>query len=480
MSFLKRSNLSRPGTWWALSSTRARFTAAGAAVLVLGLVATSVIVWNSPANPVTQAAASVTRADIATAKIVAERNSLLSQVIALQKQLSGSKGNLSATKAQLASIQQQLYSAQGALDAAAAAKTTMAARAKPITRKPSSTNAAGAVVTAPSKAEIINPTSRYFGMYTEQAPFNFASFDATAKKIGSQPNAVGYFGGWDQTFRADVVKASWKRNTLPILTWESRPIGAANDAVEEPDYSLPKIIGDPATGVPGNFDAYLHQYAKDIVASGLPLGIRLDHEMNGVWYPWSEDDAKGTAINGNRPGDYVKMWQHVHDIFQEEGANSLVAWIWAPNVINNLPATHKAPAYLDSLYPGSAYVDVVGLSGYLRPAYKPDNNFTFDYTFTPSLKELRRITDKPILLAEIGASEVGGHKAAWISSLFQALAKPENQDIIGFSWFNLAVTSYTEGELATNDWRIDSRPDSLAAFTAGLALPGGRFDLSPQ
>ncbi|MES2094775.1 MAG: glycosyl hydrolase [Actinomycetota bacterium] len=447
-------------------------------MLVLSLFATSVIVWNSPANPVAQAAASVSRADIANAKIVAERNSLLSQVIALQKQLNGSRGNLTATKAQLASIQQQLYSAQGALDAAAAAKTTtaVATKAKPTTRKPSA--GATSVVTAPSKAEIINPTSRYFGMYTDQAPFSFSSFDATAKKIGTQPNVVGYFGGWDQPFRADVVKAAWKRNTLPVLTWESRPISAANNAVVEPDYSLPKIIGDPAAGVPGAFDIYLRQYARDIVASGLPLGIRLDQEMNGNWYPWSEDDGKGGAVNGNRPGDFVKMWQRVHDIFQEEGANSLVAWIWAPNIVNNLPVTHQAPGYLDSLYPGSAYVDIVGLSGYLRPAYKPENDFSFDYTFTPSLRELRRITDKPIFLAEIGASETGGHKVAWINSLFQALARPENQDIIGFSWFNLVVTSYTEGQLATNDWRIDSRPESIAAFTAGLALPGGRFDLS--
>ena len=477
MSFLKRGTLKRPGTWWALSSTRARFTALGAAGLVLGLFTTSVIVWNSPANPIARAAASISRADIANAKIVAERNSLLSQVIALQKRLNGSTGNLSATRAQLASIQQQLYSAQGALDSAAAVKTTPAAKAKPTTTRTLSTSTESPM-TAPSKAEIINPSSRYFGMFTEQAPFSFSSFDATAKKIGSQPNAVGYFGGWDQTFRADVVSASWKRNTLPILTWESRPINAANDTVVESDYSLPKIIGNPAAGVPGNFDTYLHQYAKDIVASGLPLGIRLDHEMNSNWYAWSEDNGKGGAINGNRPGDYVKMWQHVHDIFQEEGANSLVAWIWAPNIINNLPASHKAPGYLDSLYPGASYVDVVGLSGYLRPPYKPGNNFSFDYTFTPSLKELRRITDKPILLAEIGASETDGHKVAWINSLFQALARPENQDIIGFSWFNLAVTSYIEGERATNDWRIDSRPDSTAAFTAGLALPGGRFTLS--
>ncbi|MET4780115.1 glycosyl hydrolase [Glaciihabitans sp. UYNi722] len=465
----------RTRSWWALSSARARLTAVGAAAIVLALLATSVIVWNSPANPVNQAIASISNQPTAMDKVVKERNSLLSQVVALQKQLDGSKGNLTATKVQLAEIQQQLWSAQGQLDAAAASGKP----AKAPTRKPSG-SAVAAVVSAPSKAQILNPTSPYFGLYTEQAPFNFASYDATAARIGSAPNVVGYFGGWDQTYRGDAVTSAWKRNSLPILTWESRPIGSGNGQLEEPDYTLPQIIGDTAAGVAGRYDAYLHQYARDVVATGLPLGIRLDHEMNGIWYPWSEVDGNGNPINGNRVGDYAKMWQHVHDVFEQEGANSLVVWIWAPNIVNNLPASHKTSAYLNGLYPGDQYVDLVGLSGYLRPAYKQDNDFTFDYTFGSSLKELRKITAKQIFLAEVGASETGGHKAGWITSFFTALAKPENRDIIGFSWFNLAVTTYTEGELATNDWRIESRPDSLAAFAAGLTMPGSRFVLTPN
>jgi mannan endo-1,4-beta-mannosidase len=473
------SAFNRTRTWWALSNTRARLTGVGAALIVIALVTTSVIVWNSPANPVSQAIAAVSKQPTELDRIVKERNLLLSQVTALQKQLDGSKGTLSEAKAQLASIQQQLWSAQGKLEAAAAAAGKSTTAKAPV-KRPAGAPAAEPAVSAPSKAQIVAPASPYFGLYTEQAPFSFAGYDATAAKIGSTPNVVGYFGGWDQDYRGDAVKAAWKRNALPILTWESRPIKASNGQSQEPDYTLPQIIGDQANGVAGRYDAYLHQYAKDIVATGLPLGIRLDHEMNGIWYPWSENDGKGVPINGNRVGDYVKMWQHVHDIFQQEGANDLVAWIWAPNIVNNLPATHKTSAYLDGLYPGDGYVDIVGLSGYLRPAYKPDNNFTFDYTFGASLKELRRITTKPIMLAEVGASENGGHKAAWLTSFFTALTKPENKDIIGFSWFNLAVTTYTEGELGTNDWRIESRPDSLAAFTAGLAMPGSRFVLAPQ
>jgi beta-mannanase len=256
------------------------------------------------------------------------------------------------------------------------------------------------------------------------------------------------------------------------MTWESRPIKDGNDTVDAPAYSLPRIIA-------GDFDAYLHQYAKDIVSTGLPLVIRLDHEMNGVWYPWAETDGAGNSINGNSPGDFVKMWRHVHDIFQQEGANKLVIWDWSPNIVNNLPASHKVSGFLPALYPGDDYVDWVGLSGYLRPPYKADNDFTFDYTFDTSLNQLRDIAKKPIILSEVGASETGGHKATWITSFFNSLAKPENSDIIGFSWFNLAVTSYVEGVRATNDWRIDSRADSLSAFITGITDPADHFNLNP-
>lgn len=325
-------------------------------------------------------------------------------------------------------------------------------------------------VEAPTLAALAAPEDRYFGLYTEQAPFNWATFDAAATKLETAPSMVGYFGGWDEAFRPEAVKRAWAKNMLPMLTWESRPIEAKNNVVDEPDYTLPTILGDPENGVDGAFDDYLRQYAKDIVANDLPLAIRFDHEMNGIWYPWAESNSRLESLNGNRPGDFVKVWQHVHDIFEEEGANELVLWVWSPNIINNLPATHKPLEYLQSLYPGDEYVDWVGVSGYLRPAYKAENDFSFDYTFGATLDQLRLIAPgKPIILAEVGASETGGHKVAWLESLFDALADPANADVIGLAWFNLAVSTYTEGELGTNDWRVDSRPEALAAFREGLA-----------
>ncbi len=485
-TFLKSKGLSGPATWWAVSSSRSRWTGLGASVLVLALGTTSAFVWTSPGNPVTSALGDAARSVIEGSSLAeeradweAEKAKLADEIKSLKASIALGTTNLKATNAKFAELQQALWSAEGTLKALQASKPSTAAAKSPAASSTGSATGSTAI-TAPSKAELVNPASSYLGMYTEQAPFNWATYDATATKIGSTPNVVGYFGGWDENFRANAVTRSWTRGTLPILTWESRPIGSANDQIIEPDYTLPAIIGDPDAGVAGTFDDYLHQYARDIVATGLPLGIRLDHEMNGVWYPWAETDGQGNSINSNRVGDYVKMWRHVHDIFAQEGANDLVIWIWSPNIINNLPATHKPSAFLDGLYPGDDYVDWVGLSGYLRPAYKADNDFTFAYTFDASLAELRRITDKPIFLAEIGASETGGHKPGWVSSLFTALAKPENDDIVGLSWFNMAITTYVEGERSTNDWRIDSRDDSLAAFVAGLALPDSDFALTAR
>ena len=464
------SNLGRTArSWWASSDRSARGALVGGVGLTLALFGTSAVVWVSPElSPVTTVK-QVTEAITGSDRILDERGQLLSQVVELSSRLTAQATELESTESQLESTQGALETARQQL-ASAQAKLDSASGTSPA--KPGSKSPVAAPITAPSKAELVAPASPYFGMYTEQAPFNWATMDATAAKIGGAPSMVGYFSGWDEDFRDEAVTRSWQRGKLPMMTWESRPIGSANNVVDEPEYSLPRIIG-------GEFDDYLRGYAADIVSTGMPLAIRLDHEMNGVWYPWSETTAGGFSLNGNSRGDYVAMWKHVHDIFEAAGANDYVIWVWAPNRVDNLPTALQTPERLASLYPGDDYVDWVGMSGYLRPPFDDAEEHTFDETFGATLSQLRGLTSKPILLAEVGASEIEGHKPGWIASFFQSLTAEENRDIIGFSWFSLAITTYVEGSRATNDWRIDSRDDSLAAFRTGLLAPGSRFDVRP-
>lgn len=469
--------------WWAATPRAARGALVGGAAIVVGLIVTSMAVWASPGGGPPPASAEEKlsaalaqneqlKSDLEKARAAAERAPSPSPTIPTPTPTPTPSPTVTPT-----TKPDEGPSKPETIIVYRTKNSSGQAQAHP--KPPKATAPAPAAVTAPARSTLLKPADRYFGMYTTQAPFNFATFDDAAASAGSRQSLVGYFGGWDQTFRADAVQRAWARGLLPMLTWESRPIAAGNDVVDEPDYTLPRIIGDPDKGVPGAFDAYLHAYAKAIVKTGLPLAIRLDHEMNGIWYPWSETTGTGASINGNRPGDFVKMWRHVHDIFAAEGANDLVIWVWAPNIINNLPSRNQSQAFLESLYPGDDYVDWVGLSGYLRTPFKSDQQFTFDYTFGRSLEQLRAIADKPIVLAELGATESGGHKAAWITDVFDAFTRKENDDIVGFAWFNLAVTTVSAGDRVTNDWRIDSRADTLEAFRAGLVQPAARIRLIP-
>lgn len=474
---------SRSRQWWAATPRAARGTLLAGAAIVVALGITSAAVWASPGAGAPPASAeeklSVAlaenerlKSDLERARAAADTHSATPTPSVPATPTPTPTPTVTPTKKP-----DRGPSKQETIIVYRDRNSSNQGQAHPKPPKPSTPPPA--VVKAPPRSTLLQPADRYFGMYTAQAPFSFATFDDAALSSGSRQSMVGYFGGWDQAFRPDAVQRAWSRGLLPMLTWESRPINSGNDVVDEPDYTLPRILGDPDKGVPGAFDGYLRTYAKAIVKTGLPLAIRLDHEMNGVWYPWSETTGTGTPINGNRPGDFVKMWRHVHDIFEAEGANKLVIWVWAPNIINNLPARNQSQEFLASLYPGDEYVDWVGLSGYLRTPFKTDQRFTFDYTFGRSLDQLRAIADKPILLAEVGATESGGHKAEWITSMFTALGEPANDDIVGFSWFNLAVTTISGGDRVTNDWRIGSRADTLAAFKAGLTMPAARIRLIP-
>jgi mannan endo-1,4-beta-mannosidase len=172
----------------------------------------------------------------------------------------------------------------------------IACRDRPVDprRTPSTATAALAapLPDAPSKAALLRPAERYYGVFTRQAPFVMSEVDQLAAATGKTPNAVTFFSGWDQPFRADPVVNAWRREMLPIVSWESRPqltpMTPGSDNTVDAGYRLSRIIA-------GDFDDYIDTWAAAARTLGLPIGLRFDHEMNGFWYPWSEQ------ANGNSP-----------------------------------------------------------------------------------------------------------------------------------------------------------------------------------
>ena len=119
---------------------------------------------------------------------------------------------------------------------------------------------------------------------------------------------------------------------------------------------------------------------------------------------------------------------------------------------------------MSGLYPGSAYVDAVGLDGYNWGTSATWSSWISPQDlFGQGLAELRAIAPGvPIIITETASSEAGGSKAAWNSSLISYLyAQP---DVTGFVWFHLNKEV---------DWRINSSQSSADAFAAALLARRG-------
>ncbi|MEU9348055.1 glycosyl hydrolase [Streptomyces sp. NPDC048278] len=280
---------------------------------------------------------------------------------------------------------------------------------------------------------ITAPQGRYFGVSTRQTPWSRAETAAVTRNAGHAPNMLEYFVKWTEDFRPAAVRESYAQGAVPLLTWE--PWAGSGAGTRQPRYALTRIAR-------GGFDAYVTRFAKAVRAQGRPVVIRFAHEMNGTWFPWSEQR------NGNRRGDYVKAWRHVHDLFERAGADDVV-WLWSPNVVRDAPTVP-----LRELYPGDAYVDLVGMTGY------QDGESTAGAVFDATLARLRGLTGRPVLIAETGARP-GERKAAWIAAFFRWFAV--HPEVIGFVWFE---RSRAEG--GHQDWRFSQTPGTTRAFAGGL------------
>jgi hypothetical protein len=282
-----------------------------------------------------------------------------------------------------------------------------------------------------------------FGLTTGTA-WSQGEFDHVAALAGERASWLLYYADFGQELRHLELEQIQLAGAEPILTWE--PFDHTG-GVEQPTYRLQRIVD-------GAFDDYLARSARTLRDWGQPVTLRFAHEMNGDWYPWSE------LVNGNRPGQYVAAYRHVHRVFAEQGATN-VRWMWSPNV------EYPGSAPLAGLYPGHDVVDVIGLDGYNWGSSQPGTTWRSPAeVFDPTMAILRQLSPgTPIVLAEVASTEHGGDKAAWNGELFAWMAA--QPDLEGFVWFHLDKET---------DWRIDSSPASASAFRAGLTQlrAGGR------
>lgn len=275
-----------------------------------------------------------------------------------------------------------------------------------------------------------------FGLATSTGPRG-AEFVAVARALDETPAIATFFRDFTQSPPIREFEAAEQFGCIPMVTWEP---WVAGGSVEQPDFTLARLIG-------GSFDDYLREWGEQLSRWGKPVMLRFAHEMNGNWYPWGE------SVNGNRPGEFVAAWRHVHDVVTAASRSSNLQWVWSPN------ESYDGGQPFAELYPGDGFVDVLGIDAYNWGDSESWSQWRSPAEmFAEALAQFRLLApDKPMLVAETGCAVSGGSRPEWFGQLVRYLkAEPE---VTGFVVFE---------DPADADWQIGGDPASLQALAAAL------------
>lgn len=257
---------------------------------------------------------------------------------------------------------------------------------------------------------------RYIGVYEPGAPNSYSGIDQFAQAVGRQPNVVMYYSPWLEKFQVGFATAAARRGALTLVQMGTDSTSLASIAS-------------------GRYDRYWRSYAREVKAFGGRVILSLDHEMNGSWYPWGYGHAN--------PKAFVAAWRHIVNIFRNEAVRN-VTWLWTINVTDALDNRIAAPA---PWWPGSSYVNWIGIDGYYYGFSE-----TFASLFGPTIARVRELTNDPILIAETGATLSAGQPAK-IADLFNGI---RTFGLLGFVLFDEDGVQYVQ------TWRINNS----AAFAA--------------
>ncbi|WP_430936633.1 glycoside hydrolase family 26 protein [Saccharicrinis sp. 156] len=276
--------------------------------------------------------------------------------------------------------------------------------------------------------------------------------------IEHEVGSVVWFPTWDDPFPVEACEEARKKGIIPHITWELFwPSKNPNHTRNIDQYeAMDEVLA-------GKHDAYIDRFALAAKEYGGVVLNRFLHEFNGNWYVWS-GNKNGREDGG--PEKVIKVWKYVVDRFRENGAYN-VKWLWTPHG-PSADLSCEAWNDIENYWPGSEYVDWIGLDGYNfypkdpwggeRPYRDFDNNFKELYEACAKLGE------QPMMIAEFGTGEFVYNnltKADWIKDAFNKI-KNDYPRIKIFTWFHINKEC---------DWRVNSSDEALSAFKQAMKDP---------
>lgn len=288
------------------------------------------------------------------------------------------------------------------------------------------------------------------------------------RKTGARLDLVDIFVDWYTPIAnvSSTIEYVHSQGRIPMITWE--PHGFTTVQI---------VDGTTKTPLRDGRSLSLRQYVQEFALgtctaakeSDLPVFMRPIHEMNGNWFWWGIAFEDSSGKRPNTDGSHKAAWRTIHDTFEARCGDQL-EWVWAVNHFST-----GGTSWMDT-YPGPTYVDYIGIDGYNWGGNADWGWQSFDTVFNEPYCAVTKSTSHPILVAELGSTEKGGDKAAWITDAFDQVTSGKYPRVRGIVWFN---DPKFEVEIKDNmDWPIDSSPRSTAAFKESVEeVQGGSLEL---
>lgn len=331
----------------------------------------------------------------------------------------------------------------------------------------------------------------YTGVY---ADFGDKEDDVSLDKIENFEQLVGkhqaiiasssYWG--EGTFPKANVNIIVRHHSIPLIFWSpwDKPYDQDLIAKNGPDkFNLPSIVA-------GKWDGYIDQWADAAKQIDSPIFVSWGNEMNGNWFPWSgffygagapvpgsTPNPNPTPVPGYRkdlkappyplqgPELYKKAFRHVVDRVRARGVKN-VLWVFHANNYSEPSDMWNVAA---QYYPGSDYVDWLGLSVYGEQVRGVDSFSDFTPLFEWPTQEIHAIDPtKPVMLTEWGVGEFPkeGSKADWIRDAFVDM--PQRSYVKAAIFWN---ERWQNSDDSYSNLHVNSSPEALAAYRKGVAQP---------
>jgi hypothetical protein len=166
--------------------------------------------------------------------------------------------------------------------------------------------------------------------------------------------------------------------------------------------------------VDGKYDILLKATANDIKSVGKEVWIRPLHEFNlsTSVYPW----CVYPNLNDSKIALFKSAWKHIVNIFRAVGAPAKFQLCYNVSNYNgdNTP--------FSKFYPGSEYVDMVGVDVYNRCGLDVWHTkfVQFKDLFSSAYNQLTPF-GKTIFIGETSTTDINGDKPQWIYNAWQSL-----------------------------------------------------------